>query len=468
MRRKWFAVPLACILALNIGFQPIAAEGSEHYQNFEDVVVEIGEISDPEPIVMDSGDQPVQFEFEESDITDDFPMTRASGYDLAIGNLEIDRAEPLPYAEYTNFEMLIGNIGTETINDVHFLMYLDDNLYSSQGIGNFSPGYGGTIKIPVKGLAGTHKITFKISAGSGITETNTNNNEVSATLDWEDTIDLAADFVQYSGPLHIITYYDFRIPIINYGNLPAEDVEVVFEISGQDLASGTFDIPASTKRFLTLSISFNTYGEFEATTILDPDEKLDDPERSNNELSTDFEVPVVEEEFLGRYRDATNLTVAIAPSAQELLYNNGFTYNEIKSLMMSWNDFDPDVQVTTVENISSESVGTDYSLVVRADDNPLQEEFAAVTAPIFDEDGYIQNGYRVMALTPAYFSNQIEGITDAMKIRTIVHEVGHFLGLSHPTCDNVAIMQQSINLESGIASYAIEMHDIRSLQYLYR
>ena len=101
MKKKWFAVPVACILSLCIGFQPIAAEESEDYQNFEDVVVEIGEISYPEPLVMDSGDQPVRFEFEESDITDDFPMTRASGYDLAIGNLEIDHAEPLPYAEYT-------------------------------------------------------------------------------------------------------------------------------------------------------------------------------------------------------------------------------------------------------------------------------------------------------------------------------------------------------------------------------
>ena len=467
MKKKWFAVPLACILALNIGFQPIAAEEAKDYQNFEDVVVEIGEISDPEPIVMDSGDQPVRFEFEESDITDDFPMTRASGYDLAIGNLEIDRAEPLPYAEYTNFEMLIGNIGTETINDVHFLMYLDDNLYSSQGIGDFSPGYGGTIKIPVKGLAGTHKITFKISAGSGITETNTNNNEVSATLDWEDTIDLAADFVQYSGPLHIITYYDFRIPIINYGNLPAEDVEVVFEISGQELASGTFDIPASTKRFLTLSISFNTYGEFEATTILDPDKKLDDPERSNNEQSTGFEVPVDEEEFLGRYHDATNRTVAIGASVQDILYNKGLPYAEVKNAIMAWNSLDTNVRITAVDNVSSEDIG-DHSLLITRGSFDLGEDFAAVTDPVFDEDGYIVNGQRAMPISYQYFSGQVEGTTKAMKLRTLTHEIGHFLGLSHPTCENVAIMQQSHKLESGIASYAIEMHDIRSLQYLYR
>ena len=67
MKKKWFAVPLACILALSIGFQPIAAEESEDYQNFADegVIVEIEEISEPEPIAIDDENSPVKVGMEQ-------------------------------------------------------------------------------------------------------------------------------------------------------------------------------------------------------------------------------------------------------------------------------------------------------------------------------------------------------------------------------------------------------------------
>lgn len=104
-------------------------------------------------------------------------VAAATGPDLAIGNLEIETpTQPFPYADYVKFNMLVANIGNQSISNVKVTTNVDGTDFFVSPLGTFTPGQGGMYTIPLKGLCGKHQIKFSISGDA--TKTKSTNNSM--------------------------------------------------------------------------------------------------------------------------------------------------------------------------------------------------------------------------------------------------------------------------------------------------
>ena len=499
MRRKWFAIPIACILSLCIGFQPIAAEESEDYQNFADegVIVEIEEISEPEPIAIDDENSPVRVGMEqgqpiaelnemdavseEDDTVSDsgFPgasapySAAAATYDLAIQNLEVEGSEPFPYDSYTNFKVYAANLGTQSISNVKLSIYIDGNFNSSGTLGTLAAGSGVIATVPIIGLAGTHEIEFCVEA-SGISESNTSNNSILREFVWEDWIDLDIWNLTHESPIRCLEPESMSFYVANYGNLSVNQALVRFQVGNTQPIETRVDLPAYTRITLHVNVIFQRCGSIAIVMQIDPEQEVNDMHRTNNESHTALSVHADVERSLGRYssEDASAINIAIAPSADELFDGEGkhISYGDAYTALREWNNIVDGVNISLITPVDTETPPfPDYHVVVAKVHSDREDDIAFTETPV---NGVFSVTQRRLELNDYYFDGgdtDIGEFTQDMMLRTLTHEVGHVWGLAHPSdqCQNESIMRTSSYLPSGLATYEIVQHDIENLAYIY-
>lgn len=390
----------------------------------------------------------------------------SGGPDLAIGNLTIKSpTQPFSYTDYTNFEMLVGNVGGTSISNVKLTVHVDNIQVLIQNFGTFNPGYGGTITVPLKGLCGSHQVKFSISGDA--TETRMDNNSCGGNFVWQSVIDLAALApVQVEDPIVCGEEFSAKVPIANYGNLPATGVAINFELAGKDAGSTTLDIPAMTKKTLTLKITFFSSGAGQLTVKVDKNSKINDADRSNNYAVKQFSVIPEKDATIGKYLDATNIRIGIAPSTRDLLDGLGkhISFSDAKTAMLKWNGITNKAKVGYVATVDSESP-SDCDVVLRTYPGTRDDFIAETNA--YTDGSIIEPSLRHMDLNKYFFDGNDNSIQKKELKRTLTHETGHVFGLDHPRCRSIAIMHQSVLLKDGIASYDIELHDKANLKYLY-
>lgn len=387
----------------------------------------------------------------------------ASGPDLAIGNLEVATpTQPFPYSDYVSFSMLVGNVGNQSISNVKVTTYVDGTQFYVDTFGTFAAGFGGTYTIPLKGLCGSHQIKFTISGGS--VETDATNNSLINTFTWQNVIDLVAIApTQVDDPIVCGEEFSVKAPIANYGNLPSTNVPINFELAGTNAGSTTLDIPAMTQKTLTLRVTYNNAGGGQLTVKVDKNNTINDADRSNNSVTKQFNVTP---EAIGKYKNATNIKIGLAPSTRDLLDGVGehLSFSDVKTAMTRWNGITSKCNIGYVATVNSEEPN-DCDIVVNTfsgdpSDGTTAQTSYSVTGNIIDPE------LRAMSLNRYYFDNNSDFGSEKMK-RTLTHETGHVFGLDHPECGSIAIMQQSRYFDEGLASYNIEFHDSNSLKCLY-
>lgn len=383
----------------------------------------------------------------------------SAGPDLVIGSITTSSTQPFSYTENTNFNINVANIGGQSISNVILEVFVDGTRMLIQNFGTFAPGYRGIAQVSINGLCGTRQIECELSGDA--TETNTSNNSCVGSFRWRDVIDLGAIApVQEDDPIICGQGFSVLAPIVNYGNLPATNVPVNLELYGSDVGSMTVDVPATSRLVITLEVTFNMCGSGPLGVKVDKNNTINDADRSNNYALKQFDVTP---EVIGKYNDATNLKIGLAPSTRDLLDGVGshLSFSDVKAALTKWNGITNKCRVGYVATVNSESP-EDCDVVIQTfPGNASDTKIAGTSRP----DGSFDSCLRVMQLSTYYFDSNDFG--SAKMKRTLTHEMGHVYGLDHPSCNNKAIMRQSWELQSGLASYNIEPHDINSLKYLY-
>lgn len=404
---------------------------------------------------------------ENSSVNVDSISPSASGSDLAIGNLTTNPStQPFSYTDDTDFKMLVANLGSASISNVRVAVLIDGSESWMDNLGTFSSGYGATYIVSVKGLCGIHRIEFTVEGDA--TETNTGNNKCGGNYTWKSVIDLAALAPeQVDGTLVCTEPFEVKAPVVNYGDISATDVQVNFVLAGWDAGSINLDLPARTGKIITLELTFNACGGGQFDVEVDKDKRINDADRSNNFTTRQFYITPEEDRTIGRYQGTISIKMAIAPSAHDLLDGSGkhISYSDANNAMTEWNGIVNDARVAVVENVQDESPDG-YHVVLSAYPGNSQD-FIAETKSTVINGQWIDTDLRRMTLNTYYFDGNDATIGKKELVRTLTHETGHVFGLDHPQCRSKAIMQQSVYLESGLASYAIELHDSANLKYLY-
>ena len=262
--------------------------------------------------------------------------------------------------------------------------------------------------------------------------------------------------------------------LTNYGNVAVNQVLVQFQVGSSEPSPTRVDIPASTRITLRVNVTFQICGITYLTTEVDPNQEINDAERSNNESSTPVFVQADVERTLGSYtpEDASDLNIAIAPSAEKFFDGEGkhISYGDAYVALREWNDIVDGVNVSMITPVDTETPPfPGYHVVIVQNDSISEDDIAYTESPL---NGAFSSGQRELILNEYYFNGgdtDMGEFTQDMMLRTLTHEIGHVWGLAHPSdqCQNKAIMRTSGYFSSGLATYEIVQHDIENLAYIY-
>lgn len=260
--------------------------------------------------------------------------------------------------------------------------------------------------------------------------------------------------------------FEVEASIANYGNLPATGVEVNFELAGKDAGNAVLDLPAMYQKTLTLHVTFYACGPGMIGTKVDKNNKINDADRSNNYALKQFSIAPEADATIGKYNDATNIRVGMAPTTRDLLNGSGkhISFSDAKTAVCRWNGITSKCKVGYVATVDSETPD-DCDVILNAYPGGKKDFIAQTHAYVNGQ--LIEPSLRRMELNTYYFDGHDSTFGKNEMKRTLTHETGHVFGLDHPTCGSQAIMHQTGNLASGIASYNIESHDSANLKYLY-
>ncbi|QNK39730.1 CARDB domain-containing protein [Caproicibacter fermentans] len=399
---------------------------------------------------------------ENKQVKDSIMSPNASGPDLAIGSITTNPStQPFSYTNYTKFSVPVANIGDTSDTNVTIATLIDGETAWIDNFGTFASGYGGIYTVSISKLCGSHRIDIEIEGDT--TETNSSNNKSGRNYTWQSVIDLAAIApTQVEDPLICTEEFHVKAPVVNYGDISVTGVRVDFYLPGGVTANTTVDLPAKTGRILTLTLTYYACGGGQFSVEVDKNKNINDVDRSNNYTTKQFYITPEEDAVIGRYQDPIKLKFAIAPSAQDLTV---LSYSDISSAINKWNGIISTVKIDFVANVGNETPD-DYNVVLNAYPGDSQDFIAETDAMIINGQ-WIDTGLRRMKLNSYYFNGNDSTIGKKELIRTVAHETGHIYGLDHPTCQSQAIMFQSAYLDSGLASYNIELHDSANLKYLY-
>ncbi len=413
------------------------------------------------------------------------PRAAVKGLELSLRNLSADRKQPFPYAQETTFKFELVNSGSVTAKLVTIELYIDGDILFTSTLEDIQPGYIVTITWPLSKIAGTHEIMFGMFCEQE--EANYDNNYVKGIFQWEDVIDLAPySIVSEEDPLDSCYHDDtersdyglpaevsrgFIVQLANFGTAAAQDVE--FQLTHNTTALPTIlSLPLlDARKVTTLRMTYSGITKYESACRIglrvDPNEKLVDVDRTNNYGYETFTVNYDTERWAGSMANANALRVQITADCEAFLAEQGITRELFERAVKRWNGISDNLAF--VEFYWGENKDKGYEIFVTAE-STAKLFYANTTIykesghPINDNELLFYSGqypYALILINKLYFSD----LDKTQQLGTIMHEVGHSLGLKHAFCDDRSIMKKDLN--SSLWSNSVQSHDRANINDIY-
>ncbi|WP_101696558.1 CARDB domain-containing protein [Clostridium minihomine] len=420
--------------------------------------------------------------FQKSFINTKSITAAVSGPDLTIGNLNVVTSKtPFPYNEDVTFEMLVANIGTQSISNVRVQTYVDNNIVVNDSIGTLAANKGGTYSVPLRNLCGTHTIKFTISSTES--ETTTSNNSISNQFTWENAVDLAVySFISEEGSTFESCKHndnekepsdvtrEFTLKVANYGNVSANNVKVNLMMGSSSIGTITADFSARTVKSFTLNYAiYKANNQLKLSAIIDPNNQTNDAKTENNTATRTFKVTYDTERWAGYFKNSKNINVQIFPAVEDYIINqsDSITSSELTSAIKQWNGISSAVSFHSFTYADEDHDDFDIALdVAKLPRGVLGATFlykqsgdllVDIDDVINDSSPYIKS---IIYLSPTL----IDYNTDIQKT-TVIHEFGHALGLKHTFCDDKSIMKASVT--SLLSATSVQEHDKYNIKQIY-
>lgn len=235
-------------------------------------------------------------------------------------------------------------------------------------------------------------------------------------------------------------------------------------IYGNNNLLGSFSINklnANSKMNGSFTLNFGEYfGKANIKIVADVNNVIQESNENNNTSSVNYNViycthyPYSTET---KIENSSNIIIKVENAAKNTFGKDYFAN------VQEWNGITNNLFISKV--VFSDDINTYYDISIK-NDSHLASGTLGTTNYNFYEDSQIYVKSEILLN-----SNTLPQKTEEKKIKTLLHELGHGVGLAHPENDkrNVcqdyyALMRQSID---SFQSYTITMHDIYNLLGIY-
>lgn len=380
---------------------------------------------------------------------------------------------PFPSHKDTQIHFIIENIGSATATLIYFDMYVNDIKITADRsflLDPLEPNYYYEWDMPFKWSAGTNTVRFVVNEQRAMGETNYNNNSVSLTYKWKDYRDPSAIFIRTtdnSTTFKVNETKEFIFQVDNPGKADIDDLDVDVSVKNRDgtesyILSDTVSLPGQHHMDYTFTTSATYHMDnLKVTLKVDKDKKItDDYNKNNNSTYKTFKVLYDEEKAQHRWRDASNLTVGICPSAGLIEGAWDVTTKWIENALERWNGISSKVKINAYK-VDTEDPDTDIKITAEYDNN--NGNILGATGPDSNWYYWSSGNVRIRINVVGWYEEPNNTLAD--RAMTITHEMGHALGLGHTECYDYSIMVEKPSHPAY--SRTITDHDAQNLRRLY-
>lgn len=396
-------------------------------------------------------------------------VSRAAGTDLAISNLRsTSHTEPFPNMTDIKITSTIQNLGSTTISSFNYSVYVSGQLLTTKNVQvTLNSGVSANLNLNIKNrVGGSQTVLITVWLPDGQTETTTANNSISKEFRWQDAVSIRAYSVEGPSKAEPLVEHEYEIGIANLGNIDATDIPIKIILNGKMLSStGKAEIPARKVLRLTVNATFQNTGSTNLGISIDPQHISADIDPEDNVLTKNIQVTILG----GKWRNSDGISVQILDKIKDLIAKPDFhlSMNQIVSSIESWNGIADGVSIGEVwvsdtnDDEGKDIVITKGAIIV----NGRASSVILGHTVNYDENGNecdIEGGARGQLFAHSRITlvqDNLLKYSSAVQAQTITHEVGHALGLRHPDCNTIAIMQPNTTL----AAYVVCPHDEQAL-----
>lgn len=431
---------------------------------------------------------------EEYNLSDDEIMTLASLPDLYTSTLMPDGTLVGGSGTSTKFNYKLGNYGSVNAKNVSVGIKVDGTLIGTVSAETIEAQTQYSAYFNLNNVSvGTHTVEVIVDPNNAITESNESNNSTSGTYTWvSDTSGLPDLTVEITaptgntikGPVNENDTVELAFKITNVGSVATPDRNFLITIYSDDTAIQSFfvnPINAKTSRTGRINMAFTVYKPTIVKAFVDSANEINESDETNNTSSKTY-TPVYcihdAQDVTTPFDDSSSLRINVMSNAIDS--NSGLGIDFYSSYIGAWNGITENCKIT--EAVSSSKISSADDILIYGD-----SIFNGTTGTInfgdmdFDTlaftTDYMYNGkvYKIIVLNfnDGQYSTTMKDRTVAENRRTLIHEMGHALGLGHPfkantssSCGYPSIMLQSGSTESQKAD-DIQLHDMYNIYMKY-